>query len=60
MRIANDTDRDWNKWGSGEPYFGVLSHSEFLRENLNDDSLSKFFATGQDSADAADEAGVGG
>jgi SAM-dependent methyltransferase len=49
--IANDTDRDWKKWGKENPYFGVVSHSEFLNGNLSDDSLLEFFASGQRHAD---------
>ena len=45
-RIA-DMDRNWEGWGKENPYFGVISEREFLNANLNDDSLQKFFASGE-------------
>ena len=34
--LANDPDRDWERWGKTDPYFGVLTDPKFLDENLND------------------------
>lgn len=51
MQISNDTDRDWKKFGEQEPYFGVLSHSDFLKSNLSEESLSTFFASGRRHVD---------
>jgi SAM-dependent methyltransferase len=41
-----DTDRDWAMIGEREPYFGVLTHPRFKRENLNDEHIADFFASG--------------
>lgn len=51
MGFANNTDRDWQKWGEENPYFGVVTHPEFLSENLNDRSLAEFFSTGKRHVD---------
>jgi SAM-dependent methyltransferase len=51
MGHSNSTDRDWQKWGERNPYFGVLSESKYLDANLNDDSLSEFFLTGERHVD---------
>ena len=48
---ATRTDRDWQKWGQENPYFGVLTSRDFLAENLNDHSLSEFFASGKHHVD---------
>lgn len=47
MALTSNTDRDWNKWGKTDPYFGVFSDTKFLSANLNDDSLREFFASGE-------------
>lgn len=41
-----DTDADWSIWGEGEPYYGVLSQPEYLRENLTKETLAQFWQTG--------------
>jgi SAM-dependent methyltransferase len=42
-----DTDRDWERFGHEEPYLGVLTHDDFLREALSAEVLASFFATGE-------------
>jgi len=42
------TDKDWEKWGATDPYFGVLSSKHFRKENINDKSRQEFFLTGKD------------
>lgn len=42
------TDNDWKEWGRVDPYFGVITHDEFRRENLNELGLQKFFCGGED------------
>ena len=42
------TDRDWEKWGADDPYFGVLSSESFRRERLDEDARRAFFASGQE------------
>jgi len=42
------TDRDWDKWGETDPYFGVLSADEYRSGNLNEQMRAKFFRSGSD------------
>jgi SAM-dependent methyltransferase len=47
MIFANDSDQDWETWGKADPYFAVLTATEFLAENLDDTSLQRFFESGE-------------
>ena len=40
------TDKDWEKWGSRSPYFGVLSRGKYRDENLSDSARRDFFGSG--------------
>jgi SAM-dependent methyltransferase len=40
------TDKAWEKFGSEEPYFGVLAHQKFTAENIHL-NRDEFFASGQ-------------
>ena len=40
------TDKAWKAWGEKDPYYGVLSHKSFRRENLAD-NLQGFKKTGE-------------
>ena len=46
-----DTDREWERWGACEPYFGVITHPDFRHQNLNDAAKERFFASGQAHAE---------
>ena len=41
-----NTDSEWERWGSSDPYFGVLTNARFRRQNLNQDSINEFFESG--------------
>lgn len=41
------TDRDWERWGAGDPYFGVLSTDRFRRDRLDKNAMDVFFASGE-------------
>jgi SAM-dependent methyltransferase len=45
--MANDSDRDWEKYGKDDPYFGVVSLERFHRSNLTADALTEFFESGE-------------
>lgn len=45
--LVQNPDREWQKWGKANPYFGVLTDPKYLNANLNDDSLREFFASGE-------------
>lgn len=46
--ISNDTDKDWEKFGKDDPYFGVLSDDAFKKDRLNPEALERFFASGEE------------
>lgn len=41
------TDKDWEKWGAKDPYFGVFSDEKFRKNKLDKSSKSDFFASGE-------------
>ena len=41
------TDRDWQKWGERDPYFGVLSSEGFRASNLTQENRAEFFQSGE-------------
>jgi len=51
MFLKNDSDRDWEMWAKENPFYGVLSAPEFLKENLNDASIQQFFLSGERHVD---------
>lgn len=42
-----DTDSDWAEIAKSEPYFGVITDQAYLKGNLTDDALERFWASGQ-------------
>jgi 2-polyprenyl-3-methyl-5-hydroxy-6-metoxy-1,4-benzoquinol methylase len=42
----NDTDKEWEKFGKNDPYYGVLTKDEFRSKNLTEELKKEFFATG--------------
>jgi 2-polyprenyl-3-methyl-5-hydroxy-6-metoxy-1,4-benzoquinol methylase len=40
------SDRDWQKWGETDPYFGVMTGSEFRGDQIAE-NLERFFETGR-------------
>src|SRR6185369_4946723 len=46
--FGNNPDKDWEKFGREEPYYGVVSQDVYRKENLGKEALAKFFATGED------------
>ena len=46
--FGNDPDKDWEKFGREQPYFGVVNSDAFRSENLDDASRTEFFATGEE------------
>lgn len=45
--LLNDPDRDWERFGAADPYFGVLTHDKFRSGQLDDAALREFFETGE-------------
>ena len=57
-RIQNQ----WSKLGESEPYWSVLTHDQYLNENLNPEILIDFYGSGEQDAEliqkAAERCGV--
>ena len=43
----SDSSTQWQRFGEVDPYYGVLSSEEYRRENLDDERLEQFFASGE-------------
>jgi 2-polyprenyl-3-methyl-5-hydroxy-6-metoxy-1,4-benzoquinol methylase len=41
------TDRDWERWGATDPYFGVLSREKYRSTKLDLSAKKDFFASGE-------------
>lgn len=41
------TDRDWERWGGSDPYFGVCSDETFRADSMSAESRAVFFASGE-------------
>jgi 2-polyprenyl-3-methyl-5-hydroxy-6-metoxy-1,4-benzoquinol methylase len=45
------TDREWEKFGKNDPYYGVLTLDKFRSVNLTDDNKEEFFRSGYEHID---------
>lgn len=43
-----DTDREWERWGMQDPYFGVLTDPRFRSDRITTEDIQLFFATGHE------------
>ena len=43
----DDTDREWERWGATDPYFGVLSEEKYRTTALTAERREEFFQTGR-------------
>jgi SAM-dependent methyltransferase len=43
----NDVDKDWEYFGSTEPYYGVWTHNDFRLNRLNPEARERFFSSGR-------------
>lgn len=48
---SNDTDRDWQRYGTEDPYYAVLSAEKYRREHLDEQTLEEFFDSGRENID---------
>jgi len=46
--MVNDPNKDWEKYGKEDPYFGVLSAEKFHKTNLTPQTLTEFFDSGHE------------
>ena len=49
--LVNNSSRDWEKFGESDPYYGVVSHENYKKENLSKEEINKFFLTGREYVD---------
>jgi len=61
-QAQRDTDADWRKLGETNPYWGVITHPDFLKENLTPEAVERFYESGRHYIDqiAADLAKLTG
>ena len=48
MNHLKKTDEDWENFGASDPYFAVVTHDKYHKENLDHDRKEDFFATGRE------------
>lgn len=46
-----DTDREWEKFGKNDPYYGVITHEKYRKSKLTDESKAEFFKSGYEYID---------
>jgi SAM-dependent methyltransferase len=46
MDAKRDTDADWRELGATQPFWGVLTHPNYLAENLTPQAIEDFYGTG--------------
>ena len=45
--MARDTDKDWQQVAIDEPYWGVISAEDFLKNKLTSGAREQFFRSGE-------------
>ena len=50
--LNSNTDKEWEKFGKDDPYFGVFAPDYFRRINLTDENKEEFFKSGVNYIDA--------
>ncbi|MCB1705677.1 MAG: class I SAM-dependent methyltransferase [Halioglobus sp.] len=49
--MFENSDDDWETYGAENPYWGVMSNEKFLAENLDDQAMADFWASGEHDID---------
>ncbi len=49
--LGRDPDKEWEKFGRNDPYYGVMTLDRFHKGKLNQQSLMEFFTSGQQLVD---------
>jgi cyclopropane fatty-acyl-phospholipid synthase-like methyltransferase len=44
--LGSSTDREWEKFGKNDPYFGVLADEKFRKSKISNELKEKFFQSG--------------
>lgn len=51
MASIDGSDKSWEYFGKHDPYYGVITSSEFQQANLNQEAKARFFESGQHHID---------
>ena len=46
--LGKNPDKEWEKFGKYDPYYGVMTCDKFRKENLTEEHLNEFFQSGRD------------
>jgi 2-polyprenyl-3-methyl-5-hydroxy-6-metoxy-1,4-benzoquinol methylase len=46
--LGRDPDKEWEKFGRKDPYYGVMTCDKFRKKNLDEKHLTEFFQSGRD------------
>ena len=46
QQIFERTKREWEKLGEEEPYWSVVTHEEFKRDNIDSEAIKRFYGAG--------------
>jgi 2-polyprenyl-3-methyl-5-hydroxy-6-metoxy-1,4-benzoquinol methylase len=46
--LRTNPDKEWERFGQDDPYYGVISREEMRSTKMNEDVRSEFFASGED------------
>ncbi len=49
--VIPNSDRDWEAFGQRDPYYGVISHTEYKGHHLDEETRARFFASGEQHVD---------
>jgi cyclopropane fatty-acyl-phospholipid synthase-like methyltransferase len=49
--FISDTDKEWEKFGRDDPYFGVITDDKFHKLNLTNENKDEFFKSGSNYID---------
>jgi 2-polyprenyl-3-methyl-5-hydroxy-6-metoxy-1,4-benzoquinol methylase len=46
--LFSNTDRDWEYYGKNDPYYGVFTHKDFRSNTLDEETIARFFQSGDE------------
>lgn len=46
--LGKDPDKEWEKFGRNDPYYGVMTCDKFRKDNFDDKHFVEFFQSGRD------------
>ena len=49
--LGRNSDKEWQKYGDNDPYYGVVSLDKFHKDKLTPEALDEFFESGRKHID---------